>query len=307
MGMVCKKMTTPEQLAGRADGVVRALVERSRSEVRGLFSQGCVKLNGHPCDDAGEHVDAGDAVEVRYDPQQRYHERARPWEDDAFSIVFEDKHLIVVEKTAGTLTTAANPGDKNTLVEALMRYFAHRGIRERVPLVHRLDRDVSGLLVFAKSRAIAEELQRQFEARKPERQYAAIVKGVIGESGDKGTFESYLATTRSHQRYSTDLAGEGELAITHFQLEKIVHGASWVRVWLETGRRNQIRVHFAEAGHPVLGDSRYRPDISKHPRWRAKRLALHAAVLGFTHPVTGKPLRFQSRLPKAMRLFLGEH
>jgi 23S rRNA pseudouridine1911/1915/1917 synthase len=109
------------------------------------------------------------------------------------------------------------------------------------------------------------------------------------------------------QRFSTSADDEdGELAITHFSREKIVRGASWVRVWLETGRRNQIRVHFAEAGHPVLGDPRYRPDVSAHPRWRAKRLALHATVLGFRHPVTEKPLRFEAPMPAALRSFIGK-
>ncbi len=294
-------MEVSAELAGRIDRVVIKLTGLSRSQVRGLFSHSCIFVNGEQCTDAGFVVESGDVVEARYDPHQRYHERPRVWEDEAFTIAFEDQHLIVVDKAAGVLTVPAHAGDKNTLLHALARYFEHRGLRERPQLVHRLDRDVSGLLVFVKTRAIAEELQRQFEDRKPEREYAAIVKGRVEP---RGTFESRLATSKSLQRHSTDSA-EGEIAITHYELKRIARGCSWVRVWLETGRRNQIRVHFAEAGHPVLCDSRYRDDISSHPQWKVKRLALHAAVLGFRHPVTGKALRFESALPGAMRKFVG--
>ncbi|HYG78302.1 MAG TPA: RluA family pseudouridine synthase [Planctomycetota bacterium] len=303
MAIVHKRFDVTPELAGRVDRVVQALTGLSRSEIRGLFDHGCITINSAPCSAIGEPVRAGDVVEAVYDIHRRYHERRREWEDEAFRIAFEDKHLIVVDKSAGFLTVPAQPGDTSSLLHAVSRYMAHRGLRERAQPVHRLDRDVSGLLVFGKSRLVAEKLQAQFESRKPEREYAAIVKGAVPASG---TFESYLATSKSLQRYSTEEPGEGQLAITHYKRVKVVHGASYVRVWLETGRRNQIRVHFAEAGHPVLGDPRYRPELSSHPQWRARRLALHAAVLGFEHPVSGKALRFESELPAPMRGFIGE-
>lgn len=308
MAIVLKEVTA--DLAVRADRMARKLTGLSRSEVTGLFDYGCVSLNGRPCAEISAQVARGDVLAVRYDAHRRYRPRARHWEDDAFQIVFEDKHLIVVDKAAGVLTVPARPGETNTLVHALARYFDHRGGRCRVAgracrpaahLVHRLDRGASGLLVFGKTREIAETLQGQFEERKPEREYRAIVKGRL--SAREGTFETRLATSKTLQQYSTSRPGEGQLAITHFQLENEARGASGVRVWLETGRRNQIRVHFAEAGHPVLGDERYRPDLSSHPQWRAKRLALHAAALGFRHPVTGKALRFESAIPAPMKAF----
>jgi len=291
---------TPDQ-RGRIDRVVKALVGLSGSQVRGLFSHGCVTLNEAPCTDGGVDVAPGDTVSVRYDIHRRYHEGPRAWEDDAFTIIFEDDHLIVVDKAAGVLTVPATPGEKDTLVHRVTAYLAHRGSRDRAQVVHRLDRDVSGLLVFGKTRDVAEQLQSQFEARKPEREYAAIVKGIVEP---EGTFESYLATAKSLQQYSTDKRDDAQLAITHYKRESTVQGASYVRVRLETGRRNQIRVHFADRAHPILGDPRYRPDISDHPQWRAKRLALHAVSLGFDHPVTGKPVRFSSELPNAMRSFI---
>jgi len=277
------------------------MTQLSHSQSAGLFDHGCVSVNGEKCLSVSAIVQRGDTVAVRYDQHRRYRPQPKAWADLAFEIIFEDKHLIVVNKAAGVLTVPANPGDKDTLVQAVSRYLEHRGERERAQVVQRLDRGVSGVIVFGKSREVAEQLQTQFESRKPEREYAAIVKGAVPESGK---FESYLATTKNLQRYSTENPDDGELAITHYRLERLVHGCSFVRVWLETGRRNQIRVHFAEAGHPVLGDPRYRPDISAHSQWRAKRLALHAAVLGFRHPITKRDLRFEAPLPAGMRKFV---
>jgi 23S rRNA pseudouridine1911/1915/1917 synthase len=298
-----KKIEVTAELEGRADRVVQKLTGLSKSQIRGLFDHDCISVNGERCSDIGAAVKPGDVVLARYDMHQRYHPRPRAWEDEAFEIVFEDKHLIVVDKAAGVLTVPAHPGETNTLVSAVSRYFEARGLRERAQLVHRLDRDVSGLLIFGKTREIAEQLQNQFEARKPEREYVALVNGVVD---DEGTFESYLASTKELRQYSTQRRDEGQLAITHYRLERTVRGASLVRVWLETGRRNQIRVHFAEAGHPILGDPKYRPEFSSHAHWRTKRLALHAAVLGFKHPVTGEALRFEAKLPAVMRVFAGE-
>jgi len=120
----------------------------------------------------------------------------------------------------------------------------------------------------------------------------------------EGTFRSRLITEKNLSRRSTKKPGEGELAITHYRVSRVLDGASLVMVQLETGRRNQIRVQFAEAGHPVLGDPRYRPDEARHKRWPHKRLALHAAMLAFAHPVTGEELRFESALPMEFEEFL---
>lgn len=303
MALILKRVVVDAELAGRVDRVGQRLTELSKSQIRGMIDHDCIRVNGAVCKDGGILVSSGDVVEAHYDPHTRYHERPRAWEDDAFEIAFEDKYLIVVNKAAGVLTVPTQPGAEHTLVAAITRYFLHRGLHDRAQLVHRLDRGASGLLVFGKTRPIAEKIQAQFEDRKPEREYRAIVKGIVAE---EGTFESYLATSKSLQQFSTNRHEEGQLAITHYRLEKIVRGCSWVRVWLETGRRNQIRVHFAEAGHPVLGDPRYRPELSSHAQWRVKRLALHATVLGFRHPITGKALRFEAETPAAMRAFVGE-
>lgn len=296
--------------AGRIDRVVQQLTHRSRAEVRGLFDHDCVRLNGENCTEPGALVAAGDAVTVRHDPHTRYREKRRPRQQasSVFRLVYEDPHLVVVDKSAAVLTVPTDRGESNTLLDAIGHYLNRRGHRGRASVVHRLDRGTSGLLVFAKNPPVARELQAQFRVRKAEREYAAIVAGTLAQT--EGTFSSRLGTSKSLQRYSVRDDDEGESAVTHFRVERRLpptkreRATSFVRVWLETGRRNQIRVHFAEAGHPVLGDDRYRPDLAQHPAWTARRLALHASLLGFEHPRTGERMRFESPLPPEFERFL---
>lgn len=297
VGRSVKRKEVPEGTRGRVDRVVQELTGLSRAGVFGLFDHGCVTLNGAPCDEAGAEAKAGDVVEVRYDSSRRYKPIPPARADRAFRIVFEDEHLLVAAKSAGVLTVPTYAQERDTLVHKLAM---HAGAR--VEVVHRLDRDTSGLLVFGKSRAIAEALQKQFREHKPDRQYVAIVAGVV--ELEAGTFDTLLATDERLHRYSTDDEGEGERAVTHYAVERRMPGATLVRVRLETGRRNQIRVHFAEAGHPVIGDRRYDSKRAGHNLWDSRRLALHAEVLGFRHPVTGAAVSFKADLPRAFILFL---
>jgi len=298
MSQTTRSVTVDGASSGRVDLIVQHLVGGARSAVRALFDHGCVTVNGTACDQAGQLVGAGDKVVVRYDPGRRYREQARA-RSHAFRVVFEDEHLIVIDKAAGVLTTPLGRKQMPSVVRDLARYLS-RGARitAGIAIVHRLDRDTSGLLVFAKSGRIAGALREQFARRKPLREYVAIVVGDLAQA--RGTFRSELATDDDLNQYSVDPDETGKLAVTHYQVERRLRGATCVRVRLETGRRNQIRVHFAEAGHPVLGDPRYESELARDPRWRAQRLALHAAVLGFTHPVTGRALRFDAPLPVEM-------
>jgi 23S rRNA pseudouridine1911/1915/1917 synthase len=291
----------------RIDRVVQELTGRARADVRGLFDHGCVRLNNEICTEAGFRVKLGDTVAVRHDPKMRYHEKPKQRENTAFHLVLEDEHLLVVDKSAALLTVPTDHGETNTLFDAIGHYLNRRGHRGRPVVVHRLDRGTSGLLVFAKNPRIASELRDQFRVRKADREYAALVAGTLEQQ--HGTFTSRLSTTKSLQRYSLGPGQkrdgqEGERAVTHFRVQQQLQGATWLTATLETGKRNQIRVHFAEAGHPVLGDERYRADLAHHPAWTAKRLALHAAVLGFEHPRSHKWLRFESPLPPEFERFL---
>ena len=181
---------------------------------------------------------------------------------------------------------------------------SHSRKKRQAWTVHRLDRDVSGLLVFGKHESIADGLIAQFKQRKPRRVYAAIVAGVM--SRDEGTFRSHLATGKNLDRYVAAPSPDTEEAITHYRVLRRMSDMTLAEVTLETGKRNQIRVQFAHAKHPVLGDPRYKTQQAAHARWIRKRIALHAQSLAFEHPVSGKPMAFESPLPPAFKKFLSK-
>jgi 23S rRNA pseudouridine1911/1915/1917 synthase len=299
----CQVAADSPAVGGRVDRVVQTLSGLSRAQIVGLFDHGCVTVNGTRCEVPGQVVAAGDLVELAYYPGQRYHAAPKGKRGPGFEIIYEDRQLIVVDKPASMLTVPARPGESFTLVDRLSEYLRRCGGARQAFTVHRLDRGVSGLLVFGKSADWASRIRAQFAEHKPERLYAALVAGRV--AAEQGTWSSRLTTDRSLRRYSTDdEEEEGEHAVTHFAIERRWTDASLARIWLETGRRNQIRVHFAEAGHPVIGDDRYRPRLAAHPRWPFSRLALHARALGLTHPATGEPMRWESPLPSEFDRFL---
>ncbi len=302
MAMTTLSTTIDAANAGRVDLVVRQLSGSSRSQVKGMIDHNCVSINGVPCENAADPVVVGDVVSIRFDPTQRYHEKKKRWDDRTFTVTFEDDHLIVVDKSAGTLTVPTDREDINTLVERVSIYLNHSRTKRQAWLVHRLDRDVSGLVVFGKQEQIAARLIEQFKQRKPERVYTAIVAGVM--SSDEGTFRSHLATGKNLDRYVTGQSADTEIAITHYRVVRRMEDTTLVEATLETGKRNQIRVQFAHAGHPVLGDRRYMTEQAMHLRWIRKRIALHARSLAFEHPVTGKAMQFESPLPAAIEKFL---
>ncbi|TWU46741.1 RluA family pseudouridine synthase [Rubripirellula reticaptiva] len=292
----------PEQ-TGRIDALVRAVSETSHSQARGMIDHGCVSINGDLCDDVAEEVFEGDEVVLKFDANQRYREKKRiRWDDRTFTVAYEDDDIIVVDKAAGTLTVPTDHFEKNTLVDRVSLYLSHSKRPRPAHVIHRLDREVSGLLVMGKVETAAQSLIDQFKQRKPTRVYSAIVAGVLAD--DEGTFDAYLATGNNLDVFITAPSTRSERAVTHYKVVKRMDDTTQVEVRLETGKRNQIRVQFADAGHPVLGDPRYEIEKSMHARWVRKRIALHAATLGFDHPTTGKPLMVESKMPAAMQKFL---
>ncbi len=304
MPKIAKTHTVLDTEAGRIDRVVAQLTGLSRAQVRGLLNAGAVQLNDHACSEDFTRVAPGDRIAIAYDDSRGYRDLPRPSLPPGVRLVHEDEQLLVVDKPANLLTVPTDRGEKRTLIRFLYEY-VNRGrmpFGHMLTIVHRLDRDTSGLLVFAKDRATGLALQAQFAGHQPEREYVAIVAGRVEPA--TGTFRSRLITGKNLTRRSTHRTDEGEPAVTHYRVERAGADATVVRVTLETGQRNQIRVHFAEAGHPVLGDERYKPDLARHTRWRAARVALHATVLGFVHPKSEKPLRFESPLPPEFGRFL---
>lgn len=205
-------------------------------------------------------------------------------------IVFEDHYLMVVNKPVGLLSSGIHPNDKSVISE-LNDYFIRRRSRQRAHVVHRLDRDTSGLLLVAKSKDVARELEHNWKERVFDRAYVAVCWGAPVPSS--GMVRSWL-TDGEFCVESSPTDNGGKLAITHYKTLKKNRRFALMQMSLETGRRNQIRVHMRDLGHPLLKDPiyGYRDDDSP-----INRLALHAFRLCFYHPVTGKEMRFETEIP----------
>jgi 23S rRNA pseudouridine1911/1915/1917 synthase len=210
-------------------------------------------------------------------------------------LVHEDEHLIVIEKPADLLTIATDTEQERTAYRLVFAYLAAKRPPVRPLIVHRLDRQTSGLLVLAKSTAVKRDLQQQFAARTVTRGYVAIVEGRVAQ--DTGTLEDHIAQNKALKVRKTDARAEGaRIAVTRYRVREHRKHATVLDVTLGTGRRHQIRVQLAALGHPVAGDFTYHAKTDP-----IRRLCLHAATLGFLHPATGKPVRFESAPPAAFQ------
>ncbi|HEY2381647.1 MAG TPA: RluA family pseudouridine synthase [Terriglobia bacterium] len=211
-------------------------------------------------------------------------------------IVFEDDSLIVVDKPEGLLTMATDTERSKTAYAILRHYLNSKKPPDQLFIVHRLDREASGLLVFAKSPNAKEHLQDQFKAHTAGRRYVAVVEGRV--KADDFTIRSYLTENAAYRVYSTKNTRMGKLAVTHVHVLKRNAKNTVVEVRLETGRKHQIRVHLAENGYPIVGDKNYGSRTNP-----IRRLALHGAHLDFRHPVTGRLMQFDSVQPQSFRIF----
>lgn len=212
------------------------------------------------------------------------------------NIVYEDRHLIVVDKAVGILSMAAGHSSLN-VKSVLDDYFHKSHQRCTAHVVHRLDRDTSGLMIYAKDMAVEQALEHNWHQAVYDRRYVAVVSGEMER--DSGTITSWLKDNKAYITYSSPIDNGGKHAVTHYNTLARTAGYSLVEYILETGRKNQIRVHTADIGHPVCGDPKY--GNGDNP---VGRLCLHAYVLCFVHPVTGERLEFESPIPPAFtRLF----
>ncbi len=296
--MAEKSLTVDSRLpppARRLEQVVQQLLKVSRAEAVQAIHDGWVSVNRRIARKPQTVLEIGDTVTAERAPPPPPKVKKIGDAHDAVRIIYEDEAIAVVYKPAGLLTVPTPKRESNTVIHQLTRLLRDHDQAAEAFCVHRLDRGVSGLLVFAKSLDVAEQIRDQFAARKPDRRYVAIAMGRIEK--DQGTIRSYLATDAALNRYSTT-EDKGELAITHYRVVERWNDMTRVEVRLETGRRNQNRIHLAELGHPILGDERYGRLTSMHRLWPYKRIALHAESIGFTHPLTGEQLAFQTALPR---------
>ncbi|MDA0657419.1 MAG: RluA family pseudouridine synthase [Planctomycetota bacterium] len=304
--MTHKSMTVHERMpepARRLVNLVQQLLRQGKSPAAHAIRDGLAYVNGTCVRKAEITLRPGDLLEIRLPPVKAPIVAQKSPFRQPLEIVYNDEHLMVVNKPPGLLTVPTPYKEKTTLISLVDRWIQAQESLGQAYCVHRLDRGVSGLLVFAKWLKIAELLRDQFEARKPQRRYVAIVDGLVKQK--QGTFRSYIATDKKTlQRYSTQDTEAGQLAITHYSVLHSTSDTSAVEVRLETGRRNQIRVHFSEAGHPILGDVRYGASDERSTQWPFRRLALHAESLGFVHPMLRQPLEFHATVPTEFTRFM---
>lgn len=290
----------------RLDRALAAAVPTlSRERLKALIRSGAVEAGGKPVRDPALKVRGEEALRLAVPEPAPAHNEPQ---DIPLTIAFEDEHLLVVDKPAGLVVHPAAGNFDGTLVNALLHHcrgsLSGIGGVARPGIVHRIDKDTSGLLVVAKTDVAHEGLAKQFAAHSIGRRYLAIVKGVtkVGE----GMIDAPLARSATNRKKIAIVEGKrGKRAVTHWKRLNALSDASLVECRLETGRTHQVRVHMASIGHPLLGDPVYGHAGKMHGKilkeLQFHRQALHAAELEFIHPVTRRRLSFASPMPADMQ------
>lgn len=262
-------------------------VSESRSKLKATLQGRGIAVNGRMVTQFDYQLKAGDKIIISR------HKKQNQFKSRYVKIVYEDRWLVVVEKNIGILSMAAGHSSLN-VKPVLDDYFLKSRQKCRAHVVHRLDRDTSGLMVYAKDIETEQILEHNWHQIVYDRRYVAVVSGEMEQ--DNGTIANWLKDNKAYITYSSPTDNGGKYAVTHFQVLNRTTEHSLVEYKLETGRKNQIRVHSADMGHPVCGDVKYgNGDDPLH------RLCLHAYMLCFTHPVTGEPMEFSTPIPTAFR------
>ena len=287
--------------ADAGERIDRALARRcpefSRSALQRWIEQGRVEQAGEV---VSRKTKALSGAEVAIHPAPPEAMNAEP-QEIALDVLFEDEHLIILDKPAGLVVHPAPGHPDGTLVNALLYHAeVHGGVDPLRPgIVHRLDKDTSGVMVVAKTPQAHERLIELFQRHDLERAYLAIV---LGQPPQSITYDTFHGRHPTHRKKFTSRGERGRRAVTHLETVEVLRGSALVRCYLKTGRTHQIRVHLAEHGHPVLGDALYGKSIADPELRRIAtqlgRQALHAALLAFEHPITGEPMCFETDPPE---------
>jgi 23S rRNA pseudouridine1911/1915/1917 synthase len=271
----------------------RRLTGKSWNEVKRLCATGKVRLDGDLILDPAARVQPGQHLELRLTAPKPVNTPA------GFRIAFEDAHVVVIEKPSGISSVPYERKETGTAMDLIRATWRHGGKRATAtPLyvVHRIDKDTSGLLCFAKTRLAERALHQVFQRHTADRFYLAVAHCEVAAA----RIESRLVADRGDGiRGSTQHRDQGQAAVTHVEPLKRLRGATLCRVRLETGRTHQIRIHLSERGHPLVGETVYNREFYRAdlPQISAQRLMLHAALLGFPHPVTGAPIQLRTPPP----------
>ena len=261
-----------------------SMPERKRTNVKELLKHNSVKVGQLVTSQFDHPLQPGDVVAVNLTREwPRFYNRR-------VQLVYEDDDIIVINKGYGLLSMGNDKVREGTAYSILKDYVKWQDPRNKIFIVHRLDRDTSGLMMFARNPQAKEAMQHNWNNMVLERKYLAVVEGKVDD--DEGEVRSYLAENSQYEVYSTNNPNEGQLAVTRYKVLKRANGYSLLEVSLDTGRKNQIRVHMKDLGHPIAGDRKYGARTSP-----IHRLALHAQTLRFAHPITRTLMSFSTPVP----------
>ena len=258
---------------------------KGRNYMKSLLAHGQISVDGEVTTLFNYSLEIGQKVIINW---TKVLQEGQP---PGLKILFEDEHLIVIEKPAGILSIATDQEKKQTAYSILSEHIKKRDPKNRIFVVHRLDRDTSGVMMFAKSEDIKKKLQNAWKEVVLERSYAVVIEGQV--TNTQGTITSWLTENKALRMYSSSTPNEGQKAVTHYRVSEMNKNYSLLEVKLETGRKNQIRVHMQDLGHSIIGDIKY--GGTKSP---INRLGLHAHILVFKHPITNENMHFESPIPK---------
>ena len=264
--------------------LLETLKNQSRNSVKSLLSNHRVSVDGAPISQFNFKLYKGDTVIISKTP---IHKKTR----SNLPIIYENDEIIVINKPSGLLSIASDKEKGSTAYRMLTDYVQQKDKHNRIFVVHRLDEDTSGVLMVAKNPKIQQALQDKWNDLVSSRGYYAIVEGIMEEKA--GTVKSYLKKNSQNMMYSSKKVGDGQLAITHYKVIQETDKYSLLDVHIDSGRKNQIRVHMGDLGHHIIGDDKY-----GNPSNPIKRLGLHAYELILTHPMTGKVMKFTAPMPK---------
>lgn len=260
------------------------LESQSKNNVKSLLTRGNIEIDGKVIKKHDYQLKIGQNVLVKF--AKIYDEKNK----EVLDILYEDKDILVINKPAGLLSISTENDKVKTAYHMVMDYVKRTSNGQKIFVVHRLDKDTSGVLIFAKNDKIKNLLQNDWNNLVKIRGYIAIVEGKLKK--DSGTIKSWLKETKTMFVYSSNKPGDGDEAITHYKKIKTNDLYTMLDIKIDTGRKNQIRVHMYDLGYPIIGDKKYGSTINP-----IKRLGLHANILELMHPLTNKIMHFEAKIP----------
>lgn len=265
-------------------------IRKSRNAVKSLLTHKQIRVNNQVISQHNFVLKIGDVVTIHKHDHKRDTKKLK-----GLTVIYEDKDIIVVDKESGLLSISNGNQLKETAFNVVNSYITSKNAKTKAYVLFRLDRETSGLMVYAKSPEVQETLQNDWLKTPPKRSFLTVVSGRI--SPEKGTITSWLTENKNFQMFANSFDNGGQKAVMHYETIHASNKFSFLKLILETARKNQARVQLQSVGHPIVGDKKYGSTISP-----IRRIALHADKLSFQHPTTKEKLEFESPLPKKMQI-----